>query len=200
MKLVVIQISPVPRIESMLQPTPRVNQTDAEGVRELTLRSLFDTQESPLLRYAFSLTGRRAVAEEIVQEVFLQLHIRWGEVDSPREWLFRSVRNRAFNHLRDHRREILRIDDRDPGPADVTDQSPAAVLERLEATGVLRQAVEQLGEADRRLVKLKYFEGQSYRNISDQTGLSIGNVGYRLHHILKELAGKLGSLGMDTKS
>ena len=184
----------------MLQPTPRVNQTDAKGVREPTLRSLFDAQESPLLRYAFALTGRRAVSEEIVQEVFLQLHIHWNEVNSPREWLFRSVRNRAFNHLRDHRREILRIDDRDPDPADATDESPATVLERLEATGVLRRTVEELSEADRRLVKLKYFEGQSYRDISDQTGLSIGNVGYRLHHILKELAGKLGSLGMDTKS
>ena len=56
----------------MLKPTPRVNQSGAQGVSKLTLRNLFDTEETPLLRYAFSLIGRRAVAEEIVQEAFLQ--------------------------------------------------------------------------------------------------------------------------------
>ena len=54
----------------MLKPTPRVNQAGVQGERELHLRSLFDTEEAPLLRYAFALVGRRAVAEEIVQEVF----------------------------------------------------------------------------------------------------------------------------------
>ena len=50
------------------------------------------------------------------------------------------------------------------------------------------------------LVTLKYFEGLKYREISVETGLSISNVGYRLHHILRELAGKLRPLGIDEKS
>ena len=58
----------------MLKSTPRVNQSGANGAGEITLRDLFDREETPLLRYAFSLVGRRAVAEEIVQDVFLQLH------------------------------------------------------------------------------------------------------------------------------
>ena len=49
-------------------------------------------------------------------------------------------------------------------------------------------------------MKLKYFEGLKYREIADQTGLSISNVGYRLHHILKELADQLRPLGFDTIS
>ena len=60
--------------------------------------------------------------------------------------------------------------------------------------------VSQLDETDRQLVKLKYFEDLKYRDISAQTGLSISNVGYRLHHILKELAGKLRPLGIDGRS
>ncbi len=184
----------------MLKPTPRVNQSDAQGVRELSLRTLFEAEESPLLRYAFSLIGRRAVAEEIVQEVFLQLHIHWDEVDSPRDWLFRSVRNRAFNHIRDHRREIQQGDPRDVKSSRTADETPEAMLLRMEATGALRQIVEELDDADRQLVKLKYFEGLKYRDISVQTGLSIGNVGYRLHHILKGLAAKLRPLGIDENS
>ena len=44
------------------------------------------------------------------------------------------------------------------------------------------------------------FEGLKYRDISTRTGLSVSNVGYRLHHILKELARKLRPLGIDETS
>lgn len=194
-----IQICQPPRKEPMLQPTPRVNQSLAEGVGELTLQDLFDAEESRLLRYAFALVGRRAVAEEIVQEVFLQLHVHWDEVETPRAWLLRSVRNRAFNHLRDSQREML-AGDREKSPSATEGSSPEAMLLRMEATGALREMIDELDETDRQLVKLKYFENLKYRDISAQTGLSISNVGYRLHHILKDLAGKLRPLGFDKSS
>ena len=147
----------------MLKPTPRVDQSVEKDARKLTLRSLFELEETNLLRYAFSLIGRRAVAEEIVQEVFLQLHIRWDDVNSPREWLFRSVRNRAYNYMRDNRRVTLNnIDDDKMQSDNDEEESPEELLLRLEAIGELRQMVEQLGEDDRRLVKLKYFEDLKY--------------------------------------
>jgi len=193
------------RIELALKPIPQVDsqgvQTqDAEGMGSLTLRALFDTEESSLLRYAFSLTGRRAVAEEIVQDVFLQLHSRFSEVDSPRAWLFRSVRNRAYNHRRDNQREILVCDDPSAQTTDVKAAAPEALLLKGEAAAQLRVIVEELSAADRQLVELKYFENLKYRDISAQTGLSISNVGYRLHHILKGLAKKLRQLGIDSMS
>ena len=188
------------RIHFSLKPIPRVNQSESQGASKLTLLALFDAEETPLLRYAFSLTGRRAVAEEIVQEVFLQLHAHWDAVDTPRAWLFRSVRNRAYNHNRDNKREILAGDDRDAQSPSAEDETPEALLLRMEAAGTLRLIVEELDEVDRQLVQLKYFEDLKYRDISAQTGLSIGNVGYRLHHILKELAEKLRQLGIDGMS
>jgi RNA polymerase sigma-70 factor (ECF subfamily) len=193
----VVQDCQAQRTELMLEPTPRVNQSGAQGVSKLALRTLFDTEETPLLRYAFSLLGRRAVAEEIVQEAFLQLHTHWDEVDSPRAWLFRSVRNRAYNHIRDNQREILHSDERQPQSPSAGDETPEAMLLRMEATAALRQMLEELDETDRQLVQLKYFENLKYRDISIQTGLSVSNVGYRLHHILKELAGKLRPLGIE---
>ena len=184
----------------ILESPPRVNGFVAPGVNELTLQSLFDSEETPLLRYAFSLVGRRAVAEEIVQEVFLQLHTHWDDVDSPKTWLYRSVRNRAFKHIRDHKREILSDGDGNSQSSVAEEESPEASLVHMEAIGALRQILEELDEPDRQLVKLKYFSDLKYRDISSQTGLNIGNVGYRLHHILKELADKLRRLGFDEKS
>ena len=147
------------------------------------------------MRYAFSLVGRRAIAEEIVQEVFLQLHTHWDDVKNPTAWLYRSVRNRSYNHHRDHKREVLTDGEREP--EDERGDSPDGLLERMEAAGFLRLLLSELEEADRQLVHLKYFEDLKYREISEQTGLSIGNVGYRLHHILKQLADKLRQMGID---
>ena len=146
-----IQDCQAQRTELMLKPTPRVSQSDTQGVSKLTLRTLFDTEETPLLRYAFSLIGRRAVAEEIVQEAFLQLHKRWDDVDSPKAWLYRSVRNRAYNQIRDNQRETLNSDDPKSRAPNADDETPEAMLLRIEATGALRQIVEELNETDRQL-------------------------------------------------
>ncbi|QDV47602.1 ECF RNA polymerase sigma factor SigL [Stieleria neptunia] len=202
-----IQFCLADRTEFMLKQTPEIKQSGAEGECQLPLRALFETEETPLLRYAFSLTGRRAVAEEIVQEVFLQLHSRWDQVETPKAWLFRSVRNRAFSYIRHIKHESLSSDDGKPssdysdtGFNETGDETPEEMLLRMEAAGALRQSLEELDEADRQLVRLKYFDDLTYRDISVQTGLTIGNVGYRLHHILKKLAGKLRPLGIDGSS
>ncbi|TWU15226.1 RNA polymerase sigma factor [Allorhodopirellula heiligendammensis] len=181
----------------MLEPTPEVDQPSSEGECTLTLRDLFDSEETPLLRYAFSLTGRRAVAEEIVQEVFLQLHGRFDEVASPRAWLFRSVRNKAFDYHRNHRREVF-VAEQPDSPAG--DESPESLVVRMEAMGVLRLAMRELSETDQQLIRLKYFENLKYSEISAQSGLGMGNVGYRLHHILKELSARLQRMGVDAAS
>ena len=72
---------------------------------EQTLAALFESEESGLLSFAIGLVRQRWVAEELVQDAFLRLHEVWGQVENPRGWLYRSIRNLALNHLRDHRRE-----------------------------------------------------------------------------------------------
>ncbi len=175
----------------MLKSTPEVKLTEMPDAGSATLRTLFDSEESNLLRFAFSLTGRRAVAEEIVQEVFLQLHAKWSEVNQPRAWLFRSVRNRAFHYLRKSRRETLGSDDEGTPIADSHNETPDELIARMETVAELRQLVSELPEKDRRLVQLKYYEGLKYRDISQRTGLTISNVGFRLHQVLKKLATSL---------
>ena len=186
-----------PDPSSSIRFMPSPTQTESEcSLTRPTLLALFEVEETPLLRYAFSLTGRRAIAEEIVQEVFLQLHSNWEGVENPRALLFRSVRNRAFNHHRDGRHEVEWTEATMSGAASEED-TPEEVLQRMESAGFLRLLLAELEEADRRLVQLKYFENLRYREIAERTEMSIGNVGYRLHHILKQLADKLRHLGID---
>jgi RNA polymerase sigma-70 factor (ECF subfamily) len=160
-----------------------------------TLRQVFETEESPLLRYAYGLLGQRETAQDIVQEAFLKLHAHWDDVVNPRAWLFRSIRNLALNHLRDHRRETS-TDLINELPSDAPD--PDQSLGRLEALGTLQLLLSELDPADRTLISLKYHENLKYDQISQRTGLSIGNVGYKLHHALKNLADSLRRLGIES--
>lgn len=160
-----------------------------------TLRQIFEVEETPLLRFAHGLTGVRETAEDLVQEAFLRLHQHWAEVQQPRPWLYRCLRNLAINHLRQRKRE---------SPLDETREweSPTAPadhdLSRMEAVGSLRLLVSELDDEDRQLLELKYREELKYDQIANRTGLSAGNVGYKLHHLLKGLADSLRRMGVES--
>jgi RNA polymerase sigma-70 factor (ECF subfamily) len=62
---------------------------------------------------------------------------------------------------------------------------------------VLHVLVHDLEERDRELLRLKYVEGMTYGEMAEQTEMSAGNVGWRLHHILKNLADALRRLGVE---
>jgi RNA polymerase sigma-70 factor (ECF subfamily) len=148
-----------------------------------------------LLRFAYGLVGQRETAEDLVQDAFLKLHAHWDDVANPRAWLFKSIRNLALNHLRDHKRETpLENSDEIPNHSPDPDQA----LGHLEAIGTLQLLVSELDPADRQLIALKYHDNLKYDQISQRTGLSIGNVGYKLHHALKNLADSLRRLGIET--
>lgn len=158
-----------------------------------TLAALFETEESGLLRFAIGLVGKRPVAEELVQEAFLRLHQAWEGVDNPRPWLYRSLRNLALNHLRDHARETSMEEE-----SIASGEALAAeILGRNEAVGMVRLLLAEMTVDDRNLIELKYRDNLKYEDISRRTGLTVGNVGYRLHHALKGLADALRRAGIE---
>lgn len=160
-----------------------------------SLRQVFDAEESSLLRYAHGIVGQRETAEDLVQEAFLKLHAHWEEVTHPRAWLFRCIRNLALSHIRDHKRETP-IEEGQEFQSSSPD--PDHTLGKLEAIGALQLLISELHEDERTLINLKYHEGLKYDQISQRTGLSIGNVGYKLHHALKNLADSLRHLGVES--
>lgn len=158
-----------------------------------SIESLFGAEETALLRYAYGMVARREVAEEIVQDAFLKLHKHWGDIQTPRAWLYRATRNLCLNHLRKHQRETL-SDESDHAPS--LKDHPDDELGRMEAIGTLRILIEELPPSDRALIQLKYHEELSYGNIGKQLKLGTGNVGYRLHHLLKNLSEALQKAGI----
>jgi Sigma-70 region 2 len=87
---------PVPR------PSSRVGATTEE---------LFARQRDGLVRLAYLLTGSRTVAEDIVQDAFVQLHRRRADVLTPGAYLRTSVVNGSRMHHRRTSRERARFAD-----------------------------------------------------------------------------------------
>ena len=166
-----------------------------------TIEQLFDDLESPLLGYALRLIGERGVAEDLVQEAFMRLHVHFAEVREPRRWLYRTVHNLALNHRRDTARILPLLpqhDDADAPAADTADPLPLPdeQIARAEGIGLVRLSLAALDDRSRELIRLKFNEDLSYAEISERTGLKTGHVGYLLHHALKTIAAELAKTGV----
>ena len=177
------------------------DQASAEPPGWETIEELFTALESPLLSYALRLAGDAGVAEDLVQEAFMRLHALFEEVREPRRWLYRTVHNLALNHRRQAGKIVslnLPGDDGASPSNDTTDPQPLPdeQIARWEGIGLVRLSLESLDERSRELVRLKFNEEMSYKEISARTGLNIGHVGYLLHHALKAVADELARNGV----
>lgn len=168
-----------------------------------TIEELFAALESPLLGYALRYTGERGLAEDVVQEAFMKLHAQFKTVEKPRPWLYRTVHNLALNQRR-ATRKVQSLDPASPDnessfhahePADAT-LPPDEQMLRLEGIGLVRISLDALDERSRELVKLKFNDELSYKDIAARTGLTAGNVGFILHHALKTIAAELAKTGV----
>jgi len=177
------------------------DQASAEPPGWETIEELFTALESPLLSYAVRLAGDAGVAEDIVQDAFMKLHAQFDEVREPRRWLYRTVHNSALNHRRQAGKLVpllLPGDDSAPPPNDPADPQPLPDEQtaRWEGIGLVRLSLESLDDRSRELIRLKFNEELSYKEISARTGLNIGHVGYLLHHALKAVADELARNGV----
>jgi RNA polymerase sigma-70 factor (ECF subfamily) len=176
------------------------NEASAESPGRETIEELFAALESPLLGYALRLTGEAGLAEDAVQEAFMKLHAQFDIVREPRRWLYRAVHNFALNQRRKTAKIVslnLPSRDDDPVPDDPADPAllPDEQIVRLEGIGLVRLSLESLDERSRELIRLKFSEDLSYKDISTRTGLTVSNVGYILHQALKTIGDELAKTG-----
>ncbi|MDP2136878.1 MAG: sigma-70 family RNA polymerase sigma factor [Candidatus Didemnitutus sp.] len=155
-----------------------------------------EQHQAPLLRYAARLLhGDVERARDVVQDTFLRLMRQEpaaveGHVA---EWLFTVCRNRTLDYLRKEGRVKFFEEgqaERLTAPGPLPDQ----VVERAEVHAAVLRLVEKLPPNQQEVVRLKFQNGFSYKEISRITELSVTNVGFILHTALARLRKEMTAL------
>ena len=153
--------------------------------------ALYRDEYAALVRLAWTLTGRWAVAEDLVQEAFLRAHQRWdtvGTYQRPGAWVRRVVLNLATSRGRRvaaEARALLRLsgrradDDRDLTGADPD----------------LWRAVRRLPRRQAQVLALYYVEDLPVTGIAEVLDIAEGTVRATLHQARSALVGRLGEDG-----
>ena len=156
------------------------------------MRSIIDKHAGDLTRYAASILNDPDAAKDVAQTTFIRL---WGQprgsVESNlRPWLFRVCRNRAL----DLRKKGLRMRPLDKTlvetrPSGMPD--PGETAERKDCYEQALGLIQKLPENQREVVRLKFQNELSYKEIASVTDLSVSNVGFLLHSALKTLRSQI---------
>jgi RNA polymerase sigma-70 factor, ECF subfamily len=128
---------------------------------------------------ALRVLGDTAAAEDVLQEIFMQLWRKPGSFDSGRgnlaPWLAVIARNRAVDQLRKRRPQIEiseTIVSVEPDLAGEADRSRA--MEKV------RAVLKEMPAAQRSSLEMAYFEGYSHSEISEKTGEPLGTIKTRI--------------------
>ncbi len=168
----------------------------ARGDRDAFTR-FYDLHAALVHTFALRILRERGEAEEVVQDVFVQV---WRQAEtystdrgSPEAWLVMMTRSRGIDKLRSRRRrdEMVR-------PAENPDRLPElVVLESAsgpaEARATLGGALADLPAAQRRVLELAYFDGLTQSEIAARLGEPLGTVKTRMRSGLERLRGLLAA-------
>ncbi len=150
--------------------------------------------ERPLVRYARRLVGDLDLARDIVQDCFLRLCKRQpAELDGHlTEWLYTVCRNRSLDHLR-RKGRMASVDQRQLADRPANGVAPDAHAVRNEHESLLARGLGELPERQREVLRLKFQEAMSYREIAAAMQLSVSHVGVLIHTALRRLKKQIGT-------
>ena len=144
--------------------------------------------EGPLIGYALGIVHDLDRARDVVQDTFIRLYQQDREKVERglKTWLFTVCRNRALDVLRKEKR-MVELADEQAERIESGTAGPDTSADWDERVGQVMQALERLSDNQREVIRLKFQQGLSYKEISALTGLTTGNVGFLLHTGLKRL-------------
>ncbi len=163
----------------------------AGGDRDALAR-LYDRYASVLLALALRILRDRREAEDLLHDVFLEVWRSAKDYDLTRgrvrTWLIIRMRSRALDVTKSARVS------RRSGDAEVIER----VAAESDVAGSpdrqrVRAALAELGDDQRQVLELAYFEGQSCSEIAERVGIPVGTVKSRLAAALGKLRQTLGA-------
>lgn len=150
---------------------------------------LYEALKRPLIRYLWTFVRNQAMAEDLLQETFLQLHRARQTYTPPRPvrpWIYAITRHVALMHLRSMRRRKEMLPDEDlpevPVPHDMDRLSDRATIRRL--LGTLPRPAQEV-------LILHHLLGLSFEEVGQVVGVAAGTAKVRAHRALKKIREQL---------
>jgi RNA polymerase sigma-70 factor (ECF subfamily) len=147
------------------------------------LETLYDRYARAVYSLVLRISRQSASAEEIVQDVFLQLWRNAKQYQAARgplePWLFTVARNRALDYLRLKREKQRRREDSadlDLPPSAIVRPDPEAAIDQSRRAEKVRTLMNSLPEPQRHAIELAFFEGMTHSEISAAIGEPLGTV------------------------
>jgi RNA polymerase sigma-70 factor, ECF subfamily len=152
------------------------------GDRE-SFAALFRQYKNLVYKTAYLTLGDRLDAEDVLQEVFLQVHKSLASFDPRRgaftTWLYRITINYCLNHRRRRSLVSVPLDD-----DELASEFPGRQLAEEEA---IWQAIRRLSDKQQAAVVLRYYWELSYADVAQILEIPLGTVKSRLDLALKTL-------------
>ena len=167
---------------------------------ERALAQLYDRYRLILFGVLVRILNNREEAEDVLQEVFLQVWRRAADFDAnrgrPFTWLVTLARSRGIDRLRSiaSRERVAAMAGADNEVfEEVSDAATDAI--RSEERGVVNNALSQLPEEQKRPLMLAYFDGLTQSEIAAQLGAPLGTVKTRMRSGMIKLRELLSARG-----
>ncbi|CDX15173.1 RNA polymerase subunit sigma [Mesorhizobium sp. LCM 4577] len=169
----------------------------AKGDRA-AVRLLFMRHHARVYRFVARQTGSEMMADDIANEVFLELWKQAPSFEGRSEvstWLLGIARFKALSSLRKKKEDW--IDDDDAAQVPDGADTPEVVTMKEDKAAALRRFVDALPEEHRTVIDLAYYHGQSVTEIGEVLGIPVATVKTRMFYARKKLGEALKAAGYD---
>lgn len=158
---------------------------------------IFSRYGSPVLGYCARLTGDRAAAEDITQEVWIKV-VKAARYYEPRasliSWLYTITRNTTLNHLRQKKQleQLSSTNEKILEEKELTQMSMEDVLTEEVSQKAVREAIDELPAQQRAALVMWLTEDMDYEQIAQELNTTVSSVKSLLFRARQNLAQKLG--------
>jgi RNA polymerase sigma-70 factor, ECF subfamily len=173
-----------------------MSRTEAP-IQALSSGTLFAAYHDKIRRYVLGMVHDPVEAEDLTQDVFLQVHRKLDSVRDPDaivSWLYRIATHACYDRFRSSshrpRTEPLEVDPAEGagGLGDIADQlSLGRALEQTEMSACVRRYIDGLSTEYQQVIFLHDVEGLSNPKIAEMLSASLDTVKIRLHRARRKL-------------
>ena len=185
---------PAKELEIEIELLKRIGQGDGKSFEEF-----YDRLSGLLFSTAYRVLNNQAAAEDVLQDVFLQI---WDKaplynssIGKPLTWAVTLTRNKAIDRLRSNQRRG-RLQDEVQRESEIfeqfDDRSSFDAVASVETSKLVRQAIKKLSNDQRQVIELAFFSSMTQTEIAEHLNEPLGTIKARIRRGMIKLRDLIG--------